>query len=101
MSAHEVSRARTRPTIENDVVSVSLVVGELGPLNCRHLARFETHHPTFRDAAPACRAGFLALFDRRVAERRRLPSVWRSARRSHRRVIDRRIRGVSSGLDAL
>ena len=34
--------------------------------------------------APAWRVGILARLDRRVAEFRRFPSLWRSARRSHR-----------------
>ena len=35
-------------------------------------------------SAPAWRAGSLAVLDRRAAELRRFPSLWRSARRSHR-----------------
>ncbi len=37
-------------------------------------------------SAPAWRAGSLAVLDRRAAELRRFPSLWRSARRSHRPV---------------
>jgi len=35
-------------------------------------------------SAPAWRAGSLAVLDRRAAELKRFPSLWRSARRSHR-----------------